>query len=237
MSKAAYRKVFGKNGSGRFVVSEGTAPATFSLASSALPTLSLDLEDNRFQIIINQGTILSAQADVDGNTVIVPANGTSSAMTYNDGSATPETITVPAYSTPIGAASQHALRPFDKGTSIPVSWIREAYVEWPMVLGLNDNLVPGSIIRSDSIGRPVLCSSAEASAHPQLVVGRVVETDGFATNFDDGLVSYMILPSDPGALREVYAQIQAGPYVGKLGVPANLDVVNAVGAIRATLNV
>jgi hypothetical protein len=106
-----------------------------------------------------------------------------------------------------------------------------------MIDGLNDDLVPGDLIRADAVGRPVKCSAAEAAAKPYLVVGYVVETDTFATNFDDGLLSYMQLPSDPGALREVYAITAEGPYKGKLGVPANLDVAGAVGSVRAVLNV
>lgn len=65
----------------------------------------------------------------------------------------------------------------------------------------------------------------------------MVEVDAFATNFDDGLLSYMQLPSDPGALREVYAATKEGPYKGKLGIPANLDVAGVVGSFRVTLNV
>lgn len=237
MSRAQFRKVYGKNGSGRFVVSEGIAPATYNLAHPALPTLDWDLEDDRFEIVIRQGTILSVIEDADGNTKFVPANGTSSTHSYDDGEATPETVTVPARSVPVGAAQQHALRPFDKGTSLPVSWIRQAFVEWPAIEGLNDDLNPGDLVRADAIGRPVKCNASDAGTYPWLVVGRVVEVDAFATNFDDGLLSYMQLPSDPGALREVYAATKEGPYKGKLGIPANLDVAGVVGSFRVTLNV
>lgn len=237
MSRAQYRKVYGKNGSGRFVVSEGIAPSVYLHAHDGLPTLHVDLEDDRFEIVIPQGTILSVVQDADGNSKIVPANGTGSDQDYDDGEATPDTVTVESYSTPIGCAQQHALRAFDKGTSLATSWIREAFVEWPAVEGLNDDLVPGDLVRSDEIGRPVKCSPSEAAAHPYLVVGYVVEVDNFATNFDDGLLSYMQLPSDPGALREVYSVTTDGPYKGKLGIPANLDVPGAVGSVRAVLNV
>ena len=237
MSKATYRKVYGKNGSGRFVISENRAPSTYNTAHPGLATIQFDTEDDRFEIVITQGTILSAIADADGNTKIVPANGTGTAYVHDDGEATPETVTVPAYSKPIGAAQQHALRPFDKGTSFAVSWIRDAFVEWPAIAGLNDTVTPGDLIRSDAIGRPVKCSDAEAAAKPWVVVGKVIEADNFATNFDDGLLSYMQLPSDPGAIREAYAITQSGTYLGKLGVPANLDVANVVGSFRVTFNV
>jgi hypothetical protein len=238
MARAQFRKVHGKNGSGRFVVSEGIAPSTYNLAHPGLPTLDLDLEDDRFEIVIAAGTILSAIADEEtGNTWIVPANGTGGASDYNDGLEDGDEITVPGFSTPIGCAQQHVLRPFDKGTSLATSWIREAFVEWPAVEDLNDDVEVGDLIRADEIGRPVKCTVEEASANPQIVIGRVIEVDKFALNFDDGLLSYMQFPSDPGALREVYAATKEGPYRGKLGIPANLDVPDVVGAIRAVLNV
>lgn len=237
MSRALYRKVHGKNGSGRFVVSEGIAPSVYDFAHPALPTLWVDTEDDRFEITIPQSTILSVVADEDGNTLFVPANGTGSTQSYDDDTATPEEVTVPARSVPVGAAIQHALRPFDKGTSMAVSWIREAFVEWPAVEGLNDDVAVGDLIRADAMGRPVKCSTADAGTYPWLVVGRVIEADDFGTNFDDGLLSYMVLPSDPGALREVYAMTAEGPYKGKLGIPGNLDVAGAVGSFRVTLNV
>lgn len=237
MSRALYRKVYGKNGSGRFVVSEGIAPAVYDYAHPALPTLWTDIEDDRFEITIPQGTILSVVEDEDGNTLFVPANGTGVAQSYDDGAATPDEVEVEAYSVPVGAATQHALRPFDKGTSYAVSWVRESFVEWPAVDGLNDDVKPGNLVRADAIGRPVKCSKAEAAANPHVVVGRVIEADEFGTNFDDGLLSYMVLPSDPGALRDVYAATKEGPYKGKLGIPGNLDVANVVGSFRVTLNV
>lgn len=237
MSTAPYRKVHGKNGSGRFVVSAGTAPAVFDFAHPALPTLWVDSEDDRFEITIPQGTILSVVADSDGNSLFVPANGTGSAANHNDGAATPDTVTVAARSVPVGAATQHGLRPFDKSASYAVSWIRQGFVEWPAVDGLNDDIAPGDLVRADALGRPVKCSAADAADYPWLVVGRVIEADNFGSNFDDGLLSYMVLPSDPGALRDLYAVTKEGPYKGKLGVPGNLDVANVVGSFRVTLSV
>lgn len=237
MSRSKYRKVFGKSGAGRFVVSEGIAPSTYTLAHEGLPTVRFDSEDDRFEVLIPKGTLLSLVTDDDGNSRVVPANGTGSQQVYDDGQATPDGVTVAARSVPIGAAQQDVLRPFDKGTSFAASWIREAFVEWPAVEGLNDDIEAGDLVRADKIGRAVKCTTTEAAAQPWLVVGRVIEVDKFATNFDDGLLSYMQLPSDPGALREVYAITAAGPNQGKLGVPANLDVPDVVGSFRAVLNV
>jgi hypothetical protein len=45
----------------------------------------------------------------------------------------------------------------------------------------------------------------------------------------------MLLPSDPGALKEVFELTQSGPFSGKLGIRSNLDTANVVGAIRVSL--
>lgn len=234
MSLAQFRKVFGKNGSGRFVVSEGIAPSAYLLPSTALPTLYTDLEDNRFEIVITKGTILSVIADSNGDSRVVPANGTNTPVTLNDAAATPETATVIANSIPIGCAQYDLYRPFDKGTSQGAGWITHGYVEWPMVQGLNDNLLVGDLVRSDNSGRPVQMN--QGTQNFSLKVGKVIEIEKFATNFDDGLLSYMLLPADPGALKTVFELTKAGTYSGKLGIRANLDVTNVLGAFRVTVS-
>lgn len=234
MSLAKFRKVGSKNGAGRFVVSEGIAPAAYILPSTALPTLYTDLEDDRFEIVMTKGTILSVVADANGDSRLVPANGTSSNKSHNDGvGSSPETVTVNAKSTPIGVAQYDLYRPFDKGTSQGGGWITHGYVEWPIVDNLNDTVAPGSFVRADDLGRPVVASTPGTDSH--LNVAKVVEVEKFATNFDDGLLSYMQLPSDPGALKEVYELTKSGDYQGKLGIRANLDVTDVVGAFRAYL--
>jgi len=233
MSLAKFRKVYGKNGSGRFVVSEGTAPSTYLLPHEALPTLYTDLEDNRFEIVITKGTILTVVADANGDSRVVPANGSGAGQAYSDGAATPVTLTVPAHATVVGCAQYDLYRPFDKGTSQGAGWITEGYVEWPMVQALNDALVPGDRVRADAIGRPVRW--VQGTDRVEDIVGKVIEVEKFATNFDDGLLSYMLLPSDPGALKLVYELTQPGPFTGKLGIRANLDVTNVVGAFRVVL--
>jgi hypothetical protein len=236
MSKAQFRKVFGKDGSGRFVVSEGIAPTTYMLPSEALPTLFTDLEDDRFEIVIAKGTILSVKADSTGASRIVPANGSGTNKTHDDGEATPVTVTVAARSVPIGCAQYNLYRPFDKGTSQGGGWIARGYVEWPMIDGLNDDLVPGDLVASDEMGRPVKLATADATSFPWLIVGKVIEVETFALNFDDGLLSYMQLPSDPGALKAVYEITTAGDYTGKLGIRGNLDKAGVLGAFRVNLN-
>lgn len=232
MSLAKFRKVYDKQGAGRFVVSEGVAPSEYILPHEALPTLYTDLEDNRFEIVAPKGTILSLVQDVNGDPRIVPANGSGAGQAYNDGAATPISLTVPAATVPIGCAQYDLLRPFDKGTSQGAGWIVQAYVEWPMILGLNDTIVAGDRVRADALGRPVKMAGGDAA---YLQVGKVIAVEKFATNFDDGLLSYMQLPSDPGALKLVYQLNQPGPYQGKLGIRANLDVAQVVGAFRVNL--
>jgi hypothetical protein len=249
MSKAPYRRIERGSNSGRFVVSEGVAPSAYMHAHPGLPTWYKNSEDDRYEIVIPQGTILSAVAGADGSSYVVPANGTGSAFVWNDAQApsvetgaTPasgtggvDEISVPARSVPIGCAQQDVYRPFDRNTSFAASWITTAFVEWPMVDGVNGDLAVGDMIRADAIGRPVKATTGEIAAQPWLFVGKVVEIEKFATNFDFGLLNYMQLPSDPGALKEVYSITRTGANLGLFGVRKNLDVVNSLGAVRVSL--
>lgn len=250
MSLAKFRKVHSKTGSGRFVVSEGVAPAAYLLPHPGLPTWYYDNEDDRFEIVIPKGTILSVVADATGDARVVPANGTGSSRSWGDvmsgwnplDGATPtgtsgstDTISVAARSLPIGCAQYDLYRPFDKGTSQGAGFITHGYVEYPMVNGINADVTVGSKIRPDVMGRPVLLSDADTASFPWLLVGKVIEVEKFATNFDDGLLSYMQLPSDPGALKTVFELTRAGTFTGKLGIRSNLDVNNVIGAFRVNL--
>ena len=255
MSLAKFRKIGSKTGAGRFVVSEGVAPSAYLLPHPALPTWYLDSEDDRFEIVIPKGTILSVIADANGDARIVPANGTSSNHTWGDvmsafnplAGATPtsttgsvDTVIVTARSVPIGCAQYDLYRPFDKGTSQGAGFITHGYVEYPMVAGINASVEVGSLIRADHMGRPVLCTTGDLFSTPNvfshLVVGEVIEVEKFATNFDDGLLSYMQLPSDPGALKTVFELTRTGTFSGKLGIRSNLDVTNVIGAFRVSLS-
>jgi len=255
MSLAKFRKVGTKTGAGRFVVSQGIAPAAYLLTHPGLPTWYTDSEDDRFEVVITKGTILSVVADSNGDARVVPANGTSDGKAYGDNmpsdwdpmnGATPnyssgatDTVTVAARSIPIGVAQYDLYRPFDKGTSQGAGFITHGYVEYPMVSGLNADVTVGSLVRSDSMGRPVKAAAtdflASSSVYSYLQVGKVIEVEQFATNFDDGLLSYMQLPSDPGALKTVYELTRSGSFSGKLGIRSNLDVTNVVGAFRVNL--
>ena len=249
MSLAKFRKVGTKTGSGRFVVSEGIAPAAYLLPSQGLPTWYTDSEDDRFEIVIPKGTILSVVADANGDAMVVPANGSGSSVTWGDtisgwdplAGATPnvtrsgDTVTVGALSNPVGVAQYDLYRPFDKGTSQGAGFITHGYVEYPMVTAVNDDVTVGSLIRADHMGRPVNLTTALCGTNPYLQVGKVIEVEKFATNFDDGLLSYMQLPSDPGALKTVFELTRSGTYSGKLGIRSNLDVTNVIGAFRVNL--
>jgi hypothetical protein len=250
MSLAKFRKVHAKTGAGRFVVSEGVAPAAYLLPHPGLPTWYFDSEDDRFEIVLTKGTILSVVADANGDARVVPANGTTSAVTWGDtmsgwdplDGATPsstsgstDTVQVELRSIPVGCAQYDLYRPFDKGTSQGAGFITHGYVEYPMVDGVNADVAVGSLIKADHMGRPVALSKADAGSYPWLQVGKVVEVEKFATNFDDGLLSYMQLPSDPGALKTVFELTRSGTYSGKLGIRANLDVNNVIGAFRVNL--
>ena len=250
MSLAKFRKVGTKTGSGRFVVSEGIAPAAYLLPSQGLPTWYADSEDDRFEIVIPKGTILSVVANATtGDAMVVPANGSAGDVVWGDtisdwnplAGATPnvtrsgDTVTVGALSNPIGVAQYDLYRPFDKGTSQGAGFITHGYVEYPMVVGVNDDVTVGSLIRADHMGRPVNLTTALCGTNPYLQVGKVIEVETFATNFDDGLLSYMQLPSDPGALKTVFELTRSGAFSGKLGIRSNLDVHNVKGAFRVNL--
>jgi len=256
MSLAKFRKVGTKTGSGRFVVSEGVAPAAYLLPAAGLPTWYLDSEDDRFEIVIPKGTILSVVANATtGDAEVVPANGSTSNVTWGDAmpstwdpldGATPayssgatDTVTVVARSVPVGVAQYDLYRPFDKGTSQGAGFITHGYVEYPMVDGINADVTVGSVLRSDHMGRPVKAAASEFfnsnAVYSYLQVGKVVEVEKFATNFDDGLLSYMQLPSDPGALKTVFELTRSGAFSGKLGIRSNLDVNNVIGAFRVNL--
>lgn len=255
MSLAKFRKVGTKTGAGRFVVSEGIAPAAYLLTHPGLPTWYTDSEDDRFEVVITKGTILSVVADSNGDSRVVPANGSDGSKAWGDNmpstwdpmnGATPnyssgqtDGVTVGARSVPIGVAQYDLYRPFDKGTSQGAGFITHGYVEYPMVSGLNADVTVGSVVRSDNMGRPVKAAAtdflASSSVYSYLQVGKVVEVEQFATNFDDGLLSYMQLPSDPGALKTVYELTRSGAYSGKLGIRSNLDVTNVIGAFRVNL--
>jgi len=255
MSLAKFRKVGTKTGAGRFVVSEGIAPAAYMLPSVGLPTWYKDSEDDRFEVVITKGTILSVVADSNGDSRVVPANGTGSAKVWGDNmpstwdpmnGATPnyssgqtDGVTVPARSVPIGVAQYDLYRPFDKRTSQGAGFITHGYVEYPMVSGVNADVTVGSVVRSDNMGRPVKAAAADfldsSDVYSYLQVGKVIEIEKFATNFDDGLLSYMQLPSDPGALKTVYELTRSGAFSGKLGIRSNLDVTNVIGAFRVNL--
>jgi hypothetical protein len=250
MSLAKFRKVGTKTGSGRFVVSEGIAPAAYLLPSQGLPTWYADSEDDRFEIVIPKGTILSVVANLTtGDAMVVPANGSAGSVTWGDtisgwdplSGATPndtrsgDTVVVGALSNPIGVAQYDLYRPFDKGTSQGAGFITHGYVEYPMVDGINDDVTVGSLIRADHMGRAVNLTTALCGTNPYLQVGKVIEVETFATNFDDGLLSYMQLPSDPGALKTVFELTRSGSFSGKLGIRSNLDVHNVKGAFRVNL--
>lgn len=257
MSLAKFRKVGTKTGSGRFVVSEGIAPAAYLLPHPGLPTWYKDTEDDRFEIVIPKGTILSVVADSNGDARVVPANGTASSVTWGDtmpsswdplAGATPtyssgatDTVAVAARSIPIGVAQYDLYRPFDKGTSQGAGFITHGYVEYPMVDGINADVTVGSVVRADHMGRPVKAAASEflasSNVYSYLQVGKVIEVEKFATNFDDGLLSYMQLPSDPGSLKTVFELTRSGTYSGKLGIRSNLDVTNVIGAFRVNLTI
>lgn len=252
MALAKFRKVGDKIGSGRFVVSEGVAPSAYLLPHENLPTLGFDEEDDRFEVVIKKGTILSLVQNAAGDSRIVPANGSGAGVTYADGLG--GTVVVPANSVPIGCAQYNLYRPFDRGTSQGAGWITHGYVEWPMIQGVNDDLNPGDIVISDDRGRPVKGYATDpdgagalvANANVANIVGKVIEVEEFGVNYDTGLLEYMEVQTstdfDTGTANEelrskLFTVASAGPHQGFDGARVNLDVPNVVGAVRVTLTI
>ena len=192
MSLAKFRKVGTKTGAGRLVVSEGIAPAAYLLPSQGLPTWYTDSEDDRFEIVSPKGTILSVVANATtGDAMVVPANGSAASVTWGDtapaswdplNGATPsyssgatDTVAVGAYSNPIGVAQYDLYRPFDKGTSQGAGFITHGYVEYPMVVGVNDDVTVGSLIKADHMGRPVNLTTTLCGTNPYVKDGKFIE--------------------------------------------------------------
>lgn len=247
MAYAQDRKIKSVNRAGRFVVSEGVAPHSVLYPHPALPTWYVDYEDDRFETVIPKGTLLSVIAGPDGRGAVVPANGTASDVEWGDGDAAPTyaatpdnsasgttQVTVPARSTVIGAAQMDLYRPFDRNTSQLASWIAFGYVEWPLVSGLNSSITFGDMVRADGMGRPV--KATIASDPINVFVGKVIEVERFATNFDYGMLNYFEFRGQDQLLRGLYSVTEAGPYTGLLGVRKNLDVPNVTGAFRVRLS-
>lgn len=240
MALAKFRKTSNKIGNGRFVVSEGVAPSSYLLPHENLPTIFKDEEDDRFEIVVAKGTILSAirSAATNWDTRLVPANGSAAAVTHNDGQG--NTIVVPALSTPIGAAQYNLYRPFDRGTSQGAGWITHGYVEWPVIQGVNDDLEPGMLVRSNGAGIPVRLDPAaiDGTNAWYLAVGKVIEVEDLGVNYDSGLLEYLRLTGDAAHMSDpLFNVASAGPHQGFKGIRTNLDVVNVVGAVRVALTI
>lgn len=244
MALASWRKVGDKIGSGRFVVSEGVAPSAYLLPHEDLPTIGLDSEDDRFEVLIAKGAILSAVKDANGHTRLVPC-GYTGTLTGTD------TTNI---NRPIGCAQYNLLRPFDRGTSQGAGWITHGYVEWPLISTVNDNLLPGDLVISGTgttAGVPVKgyvtdpdgAGPLAANVDAGNVVGRVIETEWMGggagkAQFDDGLLAYMRLTGDAEHMSDpLFNVTEPGPHQGHAGVRVNLDVPNVVGAVRVALTI
>jgi hypothetical protein len=202
MTKASYKYVYTKT-SADFSISEGIAPSTYFLPDDSLPTLWVHSpEDMRYEVVIPKGTILAIKADPDGGSLPVFMPCTASAK-------------------PVGVAQFHCFRPFDKGTSQAVGWIRRGYMKYPYipdvlcpgdiddgsspVAVLNDSIKPGDYVMSDALGRFTKWVGYDADhsvGYPDWArVGQVIDIQKFGVapsigGYDTQLMEYMTWPLD-----------------------------------------
>jgi hypothetical protein len=195
MAKASYKYVYGKT-TADISVSEGVAPSAYFLPDDSLPTLwTHSPEDMRYEVVIPKGTILALSATQDGGSVPVMRPCTKAAK-------------------PVGVAQFHCFRPFDKGTSQAVGWIRDGYIKYPYVPDIlcpgdvndggspavvkNDHISPGDYVMSDALGRFtkwVGYDSDHSYGYPEwAIVGQVIDIQKFGVTYDTQLMEYLMWP-------------------------------------------
>ena len=214
---------------GRLIVSGGDTVAEYYEANVGLPTLYVDETHKPFlECIITKGTFITLETlddtdDISGNdhpqkgkTVATIADGTRDVVH--------------------GLCVLDAMRSFRSGDKFGVSFITEGYVEFPIVLGLNDAVTVGSQIAVDNMGRPVVFSQGVTG--PAVGVVKAVEIIG-TDAFDTGMLEYMALPYEEfmNALlrRPLELQDPALFPAPLFGYRSNLDVTDVLGAMRVQL--
>jgi hypothetical protein len=139
------------------------------------------------------------------------------------------------------------MRPFAQGDKFGVSFITEGYVEFPIVVGLNDGVAVGDKIAVDALGRPVIWDATTAvggsgtDTHGDPVgVVKAVEIIG-TDEFDTGMLEYLTLPYEefmnallrqPLTINDPDVSVSATPL---FGYRSNLDVADVSGAMRVQL--
>lgn len=188
MALQSYKWVGGKTRAD-IMVSEGIAPATYFLPDDSLPDLwTWSYDDPRYKVIIPKGCILSLTATADGAT-------------------TPKFKICDADDNPVGVAQYDIMRPFDKGTSQGVGWIRRGYIKYPYIpeiltpnvgdspLPADGYILPGDYVRSDALGRFTKWlewdGAHENGYSPTKIVGQVIDIQKFGVTFDTQLMEYM----------------------------------------------
>jgi hypothetical protein len=247
---ASWRKYKGNYTRGRLVVSEDPitpAETLYPDCTAANPTLFYDYEDDRFEIVAVKGTIL---------TLYVSATGQS-------GVETPTLSHCTSTAVPFAVARTDLYRQFDEGDSQIASYIRRGYIEVPFIPSTicptsqtvagytgsaTGTLVPGDVVKSDSLGRFVKMTSGDSIA---LRVGQVVTIEKFGTTYDTGMLEWykwntrdfedylhQLEETDPylhtADWHTLYSSATS-PFHGERGIRQNLDVMGAQGAVRIWL--
>ena len=185
--------VYGKS-TGGLTISEGDAPATYFLPDPTLPTLWYwDDDDLRKEVLLPKGCVLTL-TDVE------------------DGASVPYVTYCTKSTQPIGIAQYHLLRPFDKGTSQGVGWIRKGYLKYPFVPGylipgdiddggspavvFNDAIHPTDYVMSDAMGRLTKwvewdTTHAAYGYSTTKIVGQVIDVQKFGVTYDTQNLEYL----------------------------------------------
>lgn len=247
-TRAAWRKFKGNYTRGRLVVSEDPiTPAETLYPDIALPTLFYDYEDDRREILIVQGTILTLYVDTS-----------SGGLGINTPVLRPSTEAT----VPFAVSRMDLLRPFDYGDSQIASYVRRGYIEVPLVSGTvcptqsdrgytgspSGTIWPGDFVKSDSLGRFVKMTSGDAL---ELKVGQVVSMEQFGTTYDTGMLEYYkwdtgafknylhtLTETDPYLHTADWDSIYnsaSSPFLGQRGIRQNLDVKGSIGSMRIWL--
>jgi hypothetical protein len=190
MTKASYKYVYGKT-TADISVSEGIAPSTYFLPDESLPTLwTHSVDDMRYEVLIPKGTILSLSATVNGGS-------------------TPIFTICNTTENPVGVAQYHCFRPFDKGTSQGVGWIRRGYIKYPYIPAVltpgtgspapaDSWVAPGDYVMSDALGRFtkwVEWDASQANGYsPTKIVGQIIDVQKFGVTYDTQLMEYLKWP-------------------------------------------
>lgn len=136
---------------------------------------------------------------------------------------------------PIGVLSMDAYRPFSRGENEGISFVCQQYIEIPVMTvdaGFdNSDLLVGTFIKPDALGRPVKWNIGDPE---YLRIGQVIAREDLANggtgagnaDYDFGFLNYMTLPVGDSLQEAMLKEAYGTPF----GVKGNLNDLMAAGA-------